>query len=143
MVDLQKNEKKIDRSKPETFNFLGFTHYCSKSRHGNFRVKRKTSNEKFSEKIGKFKSWIKRIRNKLPKFKIMQKIKEKLVGHYRYYGITDNILMLMNYKDQVQKLTIKWLNKRSQKKSFSLKEFNRYLEIYPLPEPRIYVNIYA
>jgi len=73
----------------------------------------------------------------------MQKIKEKLVGHYRYYGITDNILMLMNYKDQVQKLTIKWLNKRSQKKSFSLKEFNRYLEIYPLPEPRIYVNIYA
>ena len=38
-------------TRPETFTFLGFTHYCSKSKSGRFRVKRKTSRKKFSKKL--------------------------------------------------------------------------------------------
>ena len=135
-------KKNVDRSKPETFNFLGFTHYCSNSRYGKFRVKRRTSKKKYNEKINKFKEWIKQVRNKLPKYEIMKKVRKKLTGHYRYYGITDNIKMLKKYKTQIEKLIIKWLNNRSQKKSFNLKEFYKYLKLYPLPKPRIYVNIY-
>ncbi len=48
------NRKRRGENKPETFDFLGFTHYCSKSRKGNFRVKRKTSKKKFRAKLKLF-----------------------------------------------------------------------------------------
>jgi len=58
------NCKKSGKNKPETFDFLGFTHYCSKSQDGKrFRVKRKTSKKKFKQKIQEFKIWIKEHRN--------------------------------------------------------------------------------
>ena len=48
----QRNRKRRGENKPETFDFLGFTHYCSKSIKGKFRVKRKTSKKKFRAKAG-------------------------------------------------------------------------------------------
>lgn len=47
----EENRKKINQGRPETFDFLGFTHYCSKSRNGWFRVKRKTSKKKYRVKV--------------------------------------------------------------------------------------------
>ena len=58
------NCRKNGKNKPDTFDFLGFTHYCSKgNKYGNFRVKRKTSKKKFKQKIQEFKVWIKEHRN--------------------------------------------------------------------------------
>ncbi len=131
------------RGKPNTFEFLGFTHYCAKSRKGYFRVKRKTSKKKFRQKVKKFKECIKNIRNKIPQYDIMRKVRSKLIGHYRYYGITDNSDMINKFKNEVTKLLSKWLNRRSQKNSFGFEDFNKYLSLYPLPKPRIYVNIYV
>ena len=54
----EENRKEKGLGKPETFDFLGFTHYCSRSRGGWFRVKRKTSKKKFKVKIKSFKQWI-------------------------------------------------------------------------------------
>jgi group II intron reverse transcriptase/maturase len=125
-----------------TFDFLGFTHYSGKSRHGKFRVKRKTSNKKYRAALLRMKEWIKASRNK-PIMIIVAELKEKLTGHYRYYGITDNSKSMGNYLDGVKKLVFKWLNRRSQRRSFSWNEFARKMKSWNLPMPRIYHSIYA
>lgn len=74
----------IKNGKPETFDFLGFTHYCSKSRNGKFRIKRKTNRKKMNSKIKEYKNWIKENRN-LKLKDIIAKTNEKLIGHYHYF----------------------------------------------------------
>jgi group II intron reverse transcriptase/maturase len=133
---------KRGRRKPDTFDFLGFTHYCSKSRNGKFRVKRKTSKKKFKAKVKAVKAWIKSVRN-LHILDIWSIVRLKLIGHYRYYGITDNFIMLKNFLLVVQKLMFKWLNRRSQRRSFNLEQFDRFIKFNPLHQPKIYVNIYG
>lgn len=135
------NCKRNGKRKPETFDFLGFTHYCSKSKNGKFRAKRKTSKKKFKQKVQEFKVWIKQNRNK-PLKEIMGTVKRKLIGHYNYYGITDNIKSLYGYAYAVRTLLMKWLNRRSQKKSYNSTGFNQMLSVYKLPLPSIKVNIY-
>ena len=137
------NNNKRGKGKPEIFDFLGFTHYCSKSnKTGKFRVKRKTSRKKYKQKVKEFKMWIKENRNK-PLNEIMKTVKKKLIGHYNYYGITDNSRSISNYAYEIRKLLMKWLNRRSQKKSYNSEGFNKMLEAYKLPIPKIKVNIYA
>lgn len=134
-------ERNAKDGKPETFDFLGFTHYCSKSKSGWFRVKRKTSSKKFKAKVNDFKEWIKQ--NRTMKLKeLMPKVNVKLRGHYQYYGITDNTKMLKRYHYEVEKLLYKWLNRRSQRNSYNFEQFKMMLKYYPLVQPRIYVNIY-
>lgn len=136
------NRKRKGQGKPETFDFLGFTHYCSKSSKGKFRVKRKTSRKKFKAKVKAFKEWVKTERHRDVK-ELMKTIRAKLIGHYRYYGITDNSRALSVYKFQITKILFKWLNRRSQRRGFTYEKFNQFLKRNPLPEPRIYVNIYG
>lgn len=138
----EENRKRKGLSKPKTFDFLGFTHYCSKSSKGNFRVKRKTSGKKFKSKVKAFKEWLKAERHQDVK-KLTKTIRANLIGHYRYYGVTDNSRALSVYKFQISKTVFKWLNRRSQRRSFTYDKFNLFLKRYPLPEPRIYVNIYG
>lgn len=134
-------ESRAGGEKPKTFDFLGFTHYCSRSRKGKFRVKRKTSSKKYRASILRCKEWLRKHRN-LPASYIWWLLKPKLLGNYRYYGITDNAPMLYKFLDKVEKLLFKWLNRRSQRKSFEWDKFRLFLKKYPLPMPRIYVNIY-
>ena len=136
------NRAKRDERKPETFDFLGFTHYCSKSKKGKFRVKRKTSRKKYNAKIQIMKQWIKDNRN-MPIWELVKKLRTKLTGHYRYYGITDNSEMLKSFYQQTIRLLFKWMNRRSQRKSFNWDSFDKFHKICKLPQPRIYVDIYA
>ena len=59
------------------------------------------------------------------------------------YGITDNIQSLSNFRYRVTRSLYKWLNRRSQKKSYSWEAFNDMLKEYPLAVPKIYVSVYA
>lgn len=137
------NRKKKGFGKPETFDFLGFTHYCSESKKtGKFRVKRKTSKKKLKKAISNFKIWIKANRNKKLN-EIIISVKKKLIGHYNYYGITDNISSNERYYYNVYRELFKWLNRRSQKKSYTEETFKQMIEILELPKPKIKVNIYA
>ena len=137
----EENRARKGLGKPETFDFLGFTHYCDKSRQGKFRVKRKTSRKKFKTKVKEFTQWMKANRHGRI-HEIFKQVKMKLIGHYRYYGITDNSRMLSKYLFEVTKIIFKWMNRRSQKRSFDYEKFNKYLRVNPLPTPKIYVNIY-
>lgn len=128
--------------KPQTFTFRGFTHYCSHGRNGRFRVKRKTSRKKFAKKCKEVHRWIRDMRT-LPIKEIMEKLNQMLVGYYHYYGITDNSQSLSDFRYRVMKNLYKWLNRRSQKKSYSWAGFNDMLREYPLATPRIYVSVYV
>lgn len=136
------NCKKNGKNKPETFDFLGFTHYCSKGRYGNFRVKRKTSKKKFRQKVKEFKIWIKKNRNRKLQ-QIMKITNSKLIGHYNYYGITDNTDCIRKYRYAILQLLFKWLNRRSQRRSYTSEQFNIMIRKYNLQTPKIKVNIYA
>ena len=129
--------------KPETFTFLGFTHYCSCNKNGKFRVKRKTSRIKFNKKCKEVRQKIRSMRaNKLKN--IISKLNQILVGYYHYYGITDNGRSLSAFRYQVIRSLHYWLNKRSQKKSYTWPGFLEMIDkAYPLAKPKIYVSIYG
>ncbi|SNT27877.1 group II intron reverse transcriptase/maturase [Bacillus sp. OK838] len=137
----ENNAKRDGSNKPDTFDFLGFTHYCGKSKQGKFRVKRKSSNKKVQGKLKESKEWLKINRNK-DIHTIMDRFKRSLIGYYNYYCMTDNIKTVNNFKERLEYLLFKWLNRRSQRKSFTWDKFNLFLRKYPLPSPRIKVNIY-
>lgn len=128
--------------KPQTFDFLGFTHYCSKSKKGNFRVKRKTCKKKFKTKLQEFNVWIKANRHMSLK-ELMASVKRKLVGHYNYFGITDNFHMIRKYYWEILGLTYKYLNRRSQRKSMNWEEFQFICKLSDIPKPKVQVSIYA
>ena len=127
--------------KPETFDFLGFTHYCSTRQDGSFRVKRKTSNKKYRASLLRVKLWIKENRH-FPKKILMDALRRKLLGNYRYYGITDNTRALRSFRQEVRRHLFKFLNRRSQRRSYTWDGFELFLKKYPLPKPKIYVNIF-
>ncbi len=129
------------KGKPPTFDFLGFTHYCSKSKNGKFRVKRKSSQKKVNAKLKNQKEWLKAHRTMNIK-DIMTRLKRSLTGYYNYYCVTDNLRTVENFLDCVKRLLFKWMNRRSQRKSFSWDKFKLFLKKYPLPRPKVKVNIY-
>jgi len=133
--------KRNGQGKPPTFDFLGFTHYCSKSKNGKFRVKRKSSQKKVNAKLKQQKEWLKTHRT-MDIRAIMSRLKRSLIGYYNYYCITDNLRTVGNFLDCVKRLLFKWMNRRSQRKSFSWDKFNLFLRKYPLPKPKVKVNIY-
>ena len=127
--------------KPETFDFLGFTHYCSRSQKGWFRVKRKTSRKKYRKKVSEMSRWLKKSRGMKVSL-LIKKANQKLRGHYQYYGITDNSRMMVRYCYETRKALFKWLNRRSQRRSYTWDEFNELLKYCPLEQPKIYHSIY-
>lgn len=137
----EQNRKARGEGKPETFEFLGFTHYCSKSRGGWFRVKRKTSKKKFAKKCRELSQTMRAMRTwRLTD--IFRKTNQILIGYYHYYGITDNGKSLQRMKRKVENLLFYWLNHRSQKRSYNWDGFLELLKAFPLAKPKIYVNIY-
>lgn len=128
--------------KPETFTFLGFTHYCSQSRNGRFRVKRKTSKKKFAKKCREINLLLARMRTHSLK-EIITKLNQILTGYYHYYGITDNSKSITAFRYNIMKSLFYCLNRRSQKKSYNWIRFlNMMNNSYPLVRPRIYVSVY-
>jgi len=122
----------------ETFDFLGFTHYFGMTKNGKPRMKRKTIRKRLNAKLLEYKQWLRKKRNLLKGLEIIAKTKLKLLGHYRYYGVTDNCRSINRYFTEVVKMLFKWLNRRSQKRSFDWVRFKRNLEHWALPRPRIY-----
>ncbi len=132
----------VKGKKPETFDFLGFTHYCSTKRDGTgFRVKRKTANKKFKAKLAAFKDWLKNARTMKTK-ELWETAKAKLRGHYAYYCVTDNMQGMRRYLREVQYLLFKWLNRRGKRGCLTGDKFSKMLELFPLPVPRVKVSMY-
>lgn len=138
----QENRRKRGKGKPQTFDFLGFTHYCGKTGNGRFAVKVKTSGKKFSSSLKAMNLWLKAVRSKLELPEIWRMLALKLQGHYNYYGMSGNFNGINNFYCQTRKLAFKWTNRRSQKASWNWESFGKYLDKYPLPKPKLTYVIY-
>lgn len=127
--------------KPQTFDFLGFTHFCSRTRDGRrFRMKRTTSRKKFRAKLLAFKEWLKESRT-MPTPELMKIATAKLRRHFAYYGVTDNTRGIRRFAFAVRALLFRWLNRRGKRGSLSWEGFEKLLRKFLLPPPRIMVNL--
>lgn len=129
--------------KANTFDFLGFTHYCDKTRKGYFKVGRKTSAKKYRAKAKDLNLWLKAIRNQVLTKDWWKTLSLKLAGHYEYYGISENYLSIVKFYKLAVKLARKWMNRRSQKRTISWESMKLYLNLYPLPKPSIRHSFYT
>lgn len=129
--------------KPETFDFVGFTFYCGMDGHRRFyRCKVRTSKKKFRMKVKAMKEWIKANRT-MPLAELFARVNQKLKGHYQYYGVTDNTREVKNYLNAVKWLLFKWLNRRSERRSYTIDSFfNGLLRTFPLIEPKMEVSLF-
>lgn len=125
----------------ETFDFLGFNHFNSKTRQGFYTVGHKVAKKKVKMFKVKLKEWLKNNRNVLKFDVLMDKLNTKLTGVYRYYGINGTMPYLKALHDYAMYTTHKWLNRRSQRKSFTLEKFSKVWKEM-IRQPRIYVNIW-
>ena len=139
----KQNRAKRGLGNPETFDFLGFTFYCSvDGKKEFFRCKVKTSKKKFRSKVKAMKEWVKNNRM-MPVGDLIKMINQKLRGHSQYYGVTDNTRGVKSYLNVVKWLLIKWLNRRSERRSYTLDTFfNGLLKTFPLLEPTIRVSLF-
>ncbi len=121
----------------ELFTFLGFEYRWGLSRTGKPLVKMRTSKMKLQIALANIRKWIRAERNKHKTAIIMKKLRQKLLGHWNYYGVSGNIRMLRLYYFQVCRIVFKWLNRRSQRKSCNWHGFSEMLKHFQIPEPRI------
>ena len=126
-----------------TFDFLGFTHFCDRTRKGKFKVGRVTDRKRFRVKIKEMNQWLKMIRNALPAKQWWSILCAKLRGHLQYYGVSGNYCGINRFYLVTLRLVYKWLNRRSQKKSYNWKSFLDYITRFPLPRPRIFHILYS
>lgn len=128
--------------KPGTFNFLGFTHYCGQSRKGKFLLGRRTEAKRFRKGLNSLYIYMK-VHRSNPIAQIWKMVSQKLEGHYRYFGVSGNSRRLNQFHRIAEQILFKWLNRRSQKRSFTWDNFLIYLKRFPLPRPKIKVNLYC
>lgn len=120
-----------------TFDFLGFTFYWGRARSGRVIPKLRTKAKTMKAKLCKVKEWIKGIKDKKPIKQIWKTFVSKLRGHVNYYGVSHNADNVSKFLYEAKKIVFKWLNRRSQRKSFTWEQFGKYVEIHPLPTVKI------
>lgn len=129
--------KRFSRFHPgrkRSFQFLGFDFYWSRDVNGKPRVRRRTASKKQKASMSEFYHWIKRNRSR-PLREIIPVLRRKLIGFQNYFGLPDNSRSLSRLYDHVLHSLYKWLNRRSQRRSYnwsSLKDMLRYFQIAPL-----------
>jgi group II intron reverse transcriptase/maturase len=132
---------KFNRWEPEAsgkFTFLGFDFYWGRTRRNRKHVvvKMRTNLKKFRASLLALKEWLKLARSqRLPE--LLETLRRKLQGHFNYYAVVGNSKMTASYLYNATRLLYKWLNRRSQRKSFGWKAFNERLPAWRLPSPRI------
>jgi RNA-directed DNA polymerase len=123
---------------PGTFDLLGFTVYWGRTLRGGQAVKFRTAASRLRRVARAFNLWCRTNRH-LPIPEQHEALKRKLIGHYRYFGRPSNSSALVRMLRLVRRLWHKWLSRRSWAGFLSWQQFNRILQRYPLPFPRINV----
>ena len=122
--------------KPQTFDFLGFTHYWGKTRRGANAVKQKTAKDRFSRSLRRIRQWCREHRHDSLRAQ-QQALARKLRGYYGYFGIAWNYPALGKFYRGVRAAWRKWLSRRSDTAYISWANMMKLLERFPLPQPRI------
>lgn len=136
MVNFSKSKTK-QGIKQESFDFLGFTFYLGRSLKGAILPKVKTCGKRYRSKLNKVKDWVKQIRNREALEAIWNTFCAKLRGHVQYYGVSFNSKAVANFLREAEKILFKWLNRRSQRKSFNWDKFRLFQKQHPLPKIKV------
>jgi RNA-directed DNA polymerase len=120
-----------------TFDFLGFTFYWGKAKSGKVIPKLKTKAKTMKAKLNKVKEWIKETKDRKSLSQIWKTFVAKLRGHINYYGVSHNTENVSKFIHEAKRIVFKWLNRRSQRKSFTWEKFEKYIETHPLPLAKI------
>ena len=123
-------------AKPETFDFLGFTHIAGISREGKFQLKRRTSRKKRRAKLARLKEECDRRRHQGVKEQYSW-LKSVLRGHYRYYAVPTNHRALAQFRRAVCFMWHRALQRRSQRARWTIPQLQAFEARFPLPAPRI------
>jgi RNA-directed DNA polymerase len=118
-----------------TFAFMGFTHYCGRTRDGRFVVKRQTQSKRLTKKLQELRQEA-RQRRHTPIADQHTWLSQVLRGHYAYFGLPSNFRLLMTFHEEVRKLWQRALRRRSQR-NLTWDRFNSLLERFPLPRPKV------
>ncbi len=134
------DQRKGQGDEPNTFDFLGFTHYWAKSRRGYWVMKRRTVGKRLRRALKALWRWChyNRHMNLKEQHRILC---AKLHGHYNYYGIRSNYRQLWAVWQRVRRAWRYWLGKRHRNGKITLARYDKLLETYPLPRPRIVHSI--
>ena len=131
------NFTRFERRNSKTFVFLGFDYRWGESRTNKPLIKMQTSKKKFQAALSSILTWIKKERSKLGTRGIFIKLRQKLQGHWNYYGVSGNYEMLNKYYQQVIRIVYKWINRRSQRRSCNWQGYIEMLTYYNIPRPQI------
>jgi group II intron reverse transcriptase/maturase len=121
---------------PGTFDLLGFTHYWTLSRKGNWVVKRRTARDRFTRAAKAIATWC-RLHRHYSVAEQHKTLTQKLRGHFGYYGITGNHDALNRFWRATKYAWHKWLGRRSNSQRMTWERMGKLLQRYPLPQPRI------
>jgi group II intron reverse transcriptase/maturase len=127
----------------ETFDFLGFTHHWGRSRRGRWVVRRRTAKDRVRRTLRSIAAWCRANRHR-PLVYQWSKLRDKLKGHYGYYGVTGNYASLRKVWRRVQRIWKAQLSRRSWhgQAVMNWARFRELLRKYPLPAPRVVHSIY-
>lgn len=120
-----------------TFDFLGFTHYMAQDKKGGLKLGRKTIGKRMRRALVALNDKLRNLRNMLPFEKLYKHLCRILKGYYNYFGFAGNSVTLKKFEYAVERMWFKWLNRRSQKRSFDWNGFETLRKQFPLPKPRI------
>lgn len=132
------DKRKNSGKKGKTFNFLGFTFYCTKNRKGGFKVGMKTEKSRLRRSCAKIKEMLLHIRHN-PVREQWKLINVRLVGHYNYYGVGGNIYAIDHFYYFTLRFWRKALSSRSQNGKVNWAKFNHILKLFPLRQPKLFL----
>ncbi len=126
---------------PLSFDFIGFEFRWELSRRIKNRLrrpilKRRTSRKKMRASLAKFKAWLKAARS-MPMKYLFPALNRKLRGYYQHYGLRGNYNSLNAFVYRVTQALYKWLNRRSQRRSYNWEGFKAMMKSFKILQPRI------
>ena len=132
---LAKSEE-ADGPKPATFDFLGFTHICKRTRRGKFTIHVRTMRKRLRRSLKAVTAWCREHRHD-PVEKQQEALNRKLRGHYQYYGRSSNFRSLAEFYERVRRIWQKWLNRRTRGNTLHWLVYQQLLMRHPLLRPRL------
>jgi hypothetical protein len=125
-----------------SFDFLGFTLYWGRSLNGHSIPRVKTSGKRIRASLTRVQAWASTVRSRQGLLPVWRTFCAKVRGHLRYYGVSFNHRALDRFITQATRIMYKWLNRRSQRRSFTWTKFQRFMDQYSLPRPVVYTFLF-
>ena len=134
-------------NKPETFDFLGFTHFCTTKRNGEFHVGRKTSKKRLVKQIAAVQSSL-RQRLHRPPLTTLRWLESVLRGHMNYYSVPGNLSSVSMFRTEIIRRWFKMQRRRSQRKAIVWSWFSGWINrqlphakvVHPYPGERFHAK---